>query len=403
MHTRLTERLARSARIAYGLAAALGALAVWGWALDLAWLRDLGAHFPPMPPAAALGTVMLGASFVAAGRGRRRAAIAAAAVAGFIAALALAGAPLEFGIRARGAVAPMSPVAAIAMLLLAIATPLAGDRKLFGVSLSNLAAGVVGLAAFFALLGMSLRMLRFDLAAPLLGYSAPGALAALLAAFALAAAGPGGGALEVLAGRSAGGGVTRCLLPAAFVVPLVVSWTRLAAEREGVFGEAFGMALFTLLMIALFSALILWVAHTLESAERRRAAAEGRASEQSEWLQVTLAAIGEGVIAADAAGRVRFLNAAAQRLTGWRADEASARPIEDLLQLFDERDGTSIESPLRSALRQRVATGSGGDPALRARDGRVHAVDINAAPIIDADGVAGAGRVVREGAPHPPG
>jgi PAS domain S-box-containing protein len=194
--------------------------------------------------------------------------------------------------------------------------------------------------------------------------------------------------------------VTRWLLPAAFAVPLIVGWTRLVAEREGVFSEAFGMALFTLLMIALFSTLILWVAHTVERAERQRAAAEGRASEQREWLQVTLAAIGEGVIAVDASGRVRFLNAAAQRLTGWRADEAAGRPVPELLQLFDERDGAPIESPLQAALRMRVAAAASGDPALRARDGSVHAVDINAAPIIDADGVAGAVLVLRDAAAH---
>jgi PAS domain S-box-containing protein len=294
----------------------------------------------------------------------------------------------------------MSPAAALGMLLLAIATPLRGDRRLFGVSVSNAAAGVVALLAFFALLGMSLRMLRFDLAAPLLGFSAPGALAELLGAFALAAARLTPWTLEVLTGRGTGAVVTRWLLPAAFAVPIAVGWTRLVAEREGVFGEAFGMALFTVLMIALFSALILWVAHTLERAERRRAAAEGRASEQREWLQVTLAAIGEGVIAADAAGRVRFLNAAAQRLSGWRADEAAGRPIEELLQLFDERSGAPLESPLQAALRMRVAAGAVGDPALRARDGSVHAVDINAAPIIDADGVNGAVLVVRDAAAH---
>jgi PAS domain S-box-containing protein len=262
-------------------------------------------------------------------------------------------------------------------------------------------AGAVALTAFFALLGMSLRMLRFDLAAPLLGFSAPGALAALLGAFALAAGRPSAWTLEVLSSRRTGAVVTRWLLPAAFAVPLAVGWTRLVAEREGVFSEAFGMALFTLLMIALFSALILWVAHTLESAERRRAAAEGRASEQSEWLQVTLAAIGEGVIAADAAGRVRFLNPAAQRLTGWRADEAAGRPAEELLQLFDESSGAQLDSPLHAALRLRVAASGAGDPALRARDGSVHAIDINAAPIIDAeDGVAGAVLVLRDAAAH---
>jgi signal transduction histidine kinase len=47
-----------------------------------------------------------------------------------------------------------------------------------------------------------------------------------------------------------------------------------------------------------------------------------------------------------------------------------------------------------------VAAATGGDPALRARDGSVHAVDINAAPIIDAEGVAGAVLVVRDAAAH---
>ena len=287
------------------------------------------------------------------------------------------------------------------IILLAAATPLLPERKVLGLPVSQMVVGVVALTAFFALLGMSLRMLRFDLAAPLLGFSAPGAIAALLAAFALAAARPSAWTLEVLSSRRTGAVVTRWLLPAAFAVPLAVGWTRLVAEREGVFSEAFGMALFTLLMITLFSALILWVAHTLERAERERAAAEGQASEQREWLQVTLAAIGEGVIATDAAGRVRFLNPAAQRLTGWRADEASGRPIEDLLQLFDERSGAPLDSPLNAALRQRVAGGVGGDPALRARDGSVQPIDINAAPIFDAgDGVTGAVLVLRDAAAH---
>src|SRR5947208_8349329 len=112
-----------------------------------------------------------------------------------------------------------------------------------------------------------------------------------------------------------------------------IGWIRLFAEREGVFGEAFGMSLFTFVMIGSFSALVLWVARTLDRIAAQRAQAEEQAEEQREWLQVTLASIGDGVIATDAAGRVRFLNAAAQRLTGWRAAEGAGRPFTDLLQL----------------------------------------------------------------------
>ena len=38
---------------------------------------------------------------------------------------------------------------------------------------------------------------------------------------------------------------------------------------------------------------------------------------QSEWLQVTLSGIGDAVVTTDTAGRVLFLNSAAEKLTGW--------------------------------------------------------------------------------------
>jgi PAS domain S-box-containing protein len=152
-------------------------------------------------------------------------------------------------------------------------------------------------------------------------------------------------------------------------------------------------------MIGAFGALILWVARELDHLEGRRAHAEEQAGESREWLQVTLAAIGDGVIATDREGRVRFLNAAAQRLTGWRAAEAAGRPIEELLQLFDERNGAVLANPLNASLKTRAAATAAGEPALRARDGKVHPVHVNAAPIIDAaEGIAGAVVVLREAA-----
>jgi PAS domain S-box-containing protein len=293
----------------------------------------------------------------------------------------------------------ISPVASVALLLVALVTPLPRSASAFGVSLHGSVAALVGAAAFFALLGLSLRVLRFDIAAPLLGFSAPGALAAMLCAIGLAAARPTSWLLDTLVGRSTAAVVTRWLLPAAFIVPLAVGWTRLAAEREGVFGEAVGMTLFTTVMIVAFGALILWVANTLEHLERRRAQAEVQAGESREWLQVTLAAIGDGVIATDRQGRVRFLNAAAQRLTGWRAAEAAGLPIDELLGLFDERSGQALPNPLGTCLKTRTSATAPGEPAVRARDGKVHPVHANAALIVDADdAIAGAVLVLREAA-----
>jgi PAS domain S-box-containing protein len=390
---KLHSRLTRVAYACYGLVAALAALALWGWAIDAPALRDLGADFAPMSVAAATGFLLLAGSFLAAERGRRRSAYTASGLSALLALGALAGhysglLLFDFDI---------APAASLTLLVLALVTPLPRGARLFGAALHGAAAALVGAVAFFALLGLSLRILRFDIPAPLLGFSAPGALAAMLAAVGLAAGRPSEWLLDTLEGRRTAAVVTRWLLPAAFIVPLAVGWTRLLAEREGLFGEAVGMALFTTMMIAGFGALILWVARTLDHHERQRALAEEQAGETREWLQVTLAAIGDGVIATDRQGRVRFLNAAAQRLTGWRADEAAGLPIGELIQLFDERNGSPLANPLHSCLKIRNPSMAPGEPALRARDGKAHPVFVNAAPIVDAgEGIAGAVLVLRE-------
>ncbi|HEY1288992.1 MAG TPA: ATP-binding protein [Burkholderiales bacterium] len=396
------SKLTRAAQLAYGLAAFIATAAIWGWAIDLPRLRDLGADFAPMAPGEALAFLLLASSFYASHHDdyrSRRAAYSAAAVAGAIGLFGLVEALSGESLGMSFGVAAMSSATCIMVLALALVTPLARDFKIIGLSANGVAAGAIGAVAFFALLGASLRVLRFDIGAPLLALSGPGTVAALFAAFALAMGRPTPWLIDTLSSRRTGAVVTRWLLPAAFFVPMTIGWIRLLAEREGLFGEAFGMSLFTFIIIGTFSALVLWVARTLDRIAAQRAQAEVQADEQREWLQVTLAAIGDGVIATDGGGRVRFLNAAAQRLTGWRADEAGGRPVAELLSLFDERDGRTIESPLQMALRRRTAAAAGGEPALRARDGSVHPVDVNAAPIVDsASGLAGAVIVLREAA-----
>jgi PAS domain S-box-containing protein len=391
---KIQMRLTRIAYAAFGAVAALAAMALWGWAVDVPWLRDIGADFAPMSSAAALAFLLLATSFLAAERRSWRAAAVASGAVAMVAGFALSEVFLHTPVQA-----DIAPVVSVTLLVLALVTPLPPGARLFGVPLHGTAAVLTGAIAFFALLGLTLRILRFDIPAPLLGFSAPGAIATMFAAIALAAARPTPWLLEVLAGRSTGAVMTRWLLPAAFIVPLAVGWTRLFAERGGLFGEAVGMALFTTMMIAAFGALVLWVARTLDHHERKRTQAEEQAGETREWLQVTLAAIGDGVIATDRKGRVRFLNAAAQRLTGWRAAEAAGRPIDDLVQLFDERNGVTLANPVKESLRSRTTNTAGGEPVLRARDGKAHPVHVNAAPIVDAaESLAGAVLVLREAA-----
>lgn len=59
---------------------------------------------------------------------------------------------------------------------------------------------------------------------------------------------------------------------------------------------------------------------------RRRAEIE--LIEQREWLRVTLAGIGDGVIATDTHGIITFLNPVAETHTGWLRAEALGQPVE---------------------------------------------------------------------------
>ena len=166
--SRLLSRLHRLARLSYALAAALAVATLWGWVLGLPRLRDLGADFSPMPPGACLAFVLLACSFF---EPRPRVAWIASGVAAAATLVSLV--PLGF------VPETLAPAPALAMMLLALGTPLArelerrpGDRqpRVLRLPVASAVAVLTGGIAFFALLGLSLRMLRLDIAAQLLGF-----------------------------------------------------------------------------------------------------------------------------------------------------------------------------------------------------------------------------------------
>ena len=82
---------------------------------------------------------------------------------------------------------------------------------------------------------------------------------------------------------------------------------------------------------------------------RRRA--EDALRKQTEWLRVTLASIGDGVISTDAEGRISFMNRVAESLTGWQESDALDRPLEDVFRVVSEQSRAPVENPAMRALR----------------------------------------------------
>ena len=66
---------------------------------------------------------------------------------------------------------------------------------------------------------------------------------------------------------------------------------------------------------------------------------------ERERLRITLASIGDAVVSTDAEGRVVFLNAVAERLTGWTQVEAANRPLTEVFRIINEGTRLPVETP----------------------------------------------------------
>ena len=113
-----------------------------------------------------------------------------------------------------------------------------------------------------------------------------------------------------------------------------------------------------------------------------------------DFLQTTLASIGDGVIATDCAGKVTFINLVAQQLTGWSEQEGIGVPIQEVFQIVNETTRAVVANPVEQALRDRTVAGLIHHTVLLARDGREISIDDSAAPIYGQNGEVGGGVLV---------
>ena len=119
-----------------------------------------------------------------------------------------------------------------------------------------------------------------------------------------------------------------------------------------------------------------------EALVRRTAAL--REAEQR-WA-TTLSSIGDAVIATDVEGRVTFMNAVAEGLTGWTLAEASTKPITGVFHIINERTRENVESPVEKVLREGIIVGLANHTILVRKDGTEVSIDDSGAPIRDKDG-----------------
>jgi PAS domain S-box-containing protein len=130
------------------------------------------------------------------------------------------------------------------------------------------------------------------------------------------------------------------------------------------------------------------VRRALREAEERveRQRAEAALHAEREWLRVTLASIGDAVIATNTQGRVTFMNPVAEALTGWAQAEAVGRPGSDVFRVINEQTRAPVDSPLAAVLRDGRVAGLANHTLLLTKDGQEIPIDDSGAPIHDTHG-----------------
>jgi PAS domain S-box-containing protein len=107
------------------------------------------------------------------------------------------------------------------------------------------------------------------------------------------------------------------------------------------------------------------------------------------WLTTMLGSLSDGVIATDADGFVRFMNAAAEQITCWSAPQAVGLPIEAVYPL-STMDGVPVEHcQLRKALISREPAGKQRF-LVHVRGDHNRPVEDSASPIIESGQLLGA-------------
>ena len=107
---------------------------------------------------------------------------------------------------------------------------------------------------------------------------------------------------------------------------------------------------------------------------------------EKESAQITLRSIGDGVITTDAECNVEYINPVAEELTGWKVDDASRRPIDEIFRGFHEETCEPLENPLAVSIRRSRSIKSVRPTLLIRRDGNELYIESTASPIRDGKG-----------------
>lgn len=117
---------------------------------------------------------------------------------------------------------------------------------------------------------------------------------------------------------------------------------------------------------------------------------ERQLRESDRWFAHTLHCVSDGVVVTDAVARVRFLNPAAEALTGWTQEDAVGRDVGDIVRLRSGGSDAQVEADATKLVSEVLRAGRPAPVAharsLLTRTGEDRIVDEAAGPVDDDEG-----------------
>jgi len=103
-------------------------------------------------------------------------------------------------------------------------------------------------------------------------------------------------------------------------------------------------------------------------------------------LTSTLACIGDGIISTDIEGKVIFMNSSAEEFTGWDAEAAQGKNVQEIIPIMDGEKNQLIEGQIKTAISVGATLGLNKNSKFISKDGNEKFISASCSPIRDSDG-----------------
>jgi len=116
---------------------------------------------------------------------------------------------------------------------------------------------------------------------------------------------------------------------------------------------------------------------------------QAKLREQKERAIVTLASIGDGVIATNMMGEIEFMNKAAEKLCGLSSHEAKGKPLPQVCRLIDEKTKNTIDDPIIKSLLENGPIYLNKNIELKSiKNNKLYSIEVVVSPIFDNENFA---------------